>query len=158
MENSMKAKGPFVTQFCNMELNFVNMRVQNYMEAKGYLNQPQLTKYNMQGNNPYLICVYISRWSNSLNPKKIYIKYFVKQLNEHENYITSCEISGFIEYVINFYIGFWPTPLSFDDCKKGESVNNFFTFDRIGLSVDLAKSTARIKIEKNKNFVDNSLK
>jgi hypothetical protein len=154
MENHMKASGDFVTQFCNMELNFVDMRVQDYMSMQGYLQQSDLMKFNMIGPNKYIQEVYISKSSQSLNPHKIFVKYNVKPLNDHEFYITSCEIFGFSVYVINFFIGFWPRALNFDDCKKKEIVYYTFLFDRIGLYVDLVKNTAKIKIQKSTQIID----
>ena len=154
MENHMKTAGDFVTQFCNMELNFVNMRVQDYMAMRGYLQQPDLMKINMIGTNKYIQEGYISKFSQSLNPHKIFVKYNVKPLADNEYYITSCEIFGFPEYVINFFIGFWPTALNFDDCKKKEIVNCTFSFDKIGLYIDVIKNTAKIKIQKNPQIVD----
>jgi hypothetical protein len=149
LENSMKLSGYYITQICNMRLNFVNMRIQDFMEHWGYLQQQELTKFNMQAPRPYISNVYISRFSTSLNPNKVTIKYFIKPLSENEMYVTSCEFSGYTQYIIDIFINYWPTTLNFEDCKKGEVVYNYFLQDRAGLYIDPSKATARIKINLN---------
>jgi len=147
IENSMRLSHRYATQFSNMRLNFVNMRVQNYMENNAfiYYKEPVFTtndKYKILTEN------YISKFSNSTSPDKITLKYFLKQRNK-EYIIDKCIISGDYNYVISFFVKFFPTIVNVEDIQKKEIAYCYYYKDKISFIFD-RKFDFKILISENK--------
>jgi hypothetical protein len=141
----------YYTQFSDMRFNFVNMRVQDYMKRNGYLEQETDFDYGK-----YIQVSYISKFSTTNNPEKIYIKYYV-EVSDMENgfIIKSCDIYGYDYYVVNFFIKFWNTQMQYDNVEKNELVYYYLLEDKISLFWTPPK--AKIEIRKGNHFEINDL-
>lgn len=145
-ELSMRSMDEYETQFSGMRLNFVNPRVEGFLQSR-----MKLTHYGeleMKGDSiKYLSQSFQKQISTSKIDPIITFTYEVKPEGE-EFMIRSCKVTGNADLVTSFYISFWKTKLNFDDAKGKEIVINYFWEDRIALTIDSKKHIATIEIQK----------
>jgi len=121
----------------NSVLNYVG----NYMNDDFNFTEQASGKKEM----PYHISMnYKPKISNSVN-RAMSIKYVV----DNNGLITNCSIGGDYLDVINFFIQYWPTTMSFDDVVKQQTAVKYLVTDKIILTLNAASKTAKIDLYKN---------
>lgn len=121
----------YQTQFTYFDLNFVNFRVQDYLEKNSGMVLMD-TKFNLkdgQGTAEFIYKESMVIGSNR-QPYSLHFLYTVSPI-ENDLVITKCKITGQSDKLIAFYVGFWKTSLKFDEVKKRKEVYNHYLQDRI---------------------------
>lgn len=151
LKASMKALAPhgLLTKFNGMDLNFVNWNVQDFMSK--YMGMKPIGDQKVDMTKPIktIETIYVKSISQNNKQHKMSVKYYlVPEGNKIK--IKSCEISGYWDYVVMFYVKYWNTTLNFEEAKGKELVVNHLIDDRVALEVSAAKALAKIKVEKQK--------
>jgi len=137
-EISSNSYSPYTTEFNNMDLNFVNNKVQKFLNLRLDMALTEDSHQSVVTDS----CINISEsyHSTKINEKsrKLTFTYSVKAEEGSSILIVhSCKITGDKSSVIDFYIKYWDTTLDFDNTKKEEFVVNHWINDRIALTWNL---------------------
>lgn len=135
-----------LTQFTFFDMNFVNIRLQNFLENELSLIMVGEPTEDIK-KDKYCIIERYEKGIQINHSKPYYIKVIYNLYPEGKNLIIkSCEISGYWNYIVDLYIKYWNTTLNFEAAKKGEIVVNYLMQDRISLSLNAQNETGKISI------------
>ena len=139
------ARHGFLTQMTFFELNFVNLRIQDFMSKRLMMapkGEPTFTgdaiKTLTQKYHKNIQINFAKEYDMSVSYKLFPL--------QDKLIIESCEITGYYQYVIDFFVDYWTTTLNFEAAKGGEIVVNYLLQDRASLTLNFPKETATIKI------------
>lgn len=135
-----------LTQFTGMDLNFVSSRVQDFMD-----NIMQYTfsgDPKMDNTKPIKTFVekYIPKVSFSQSNEFIQFKYFAV-VDRKSFTIQTCEITGTLYSLINFYISYWTTKINYEGRKEGEIVHSHLLNDDISFQFFPSSGKGKIVIK-----------
>lgn len=119
------------TQFTYFDLNYVNFRVQNYLEKNSGMVLMD-TKFNLKDGHGIAEFIYKESMviGSNRKPYTLHFNYTVAPI-ENDLVITKCKITGQTDKLIAFYVGFWKTSLQFDEVKRRKEVYNHYLQDRV---------------------------
>lgn len=119
------------TQFTYFDLNYVNFRVQNYLEKNSGMVLMN-TKFNLKDGRGIAEFIYKESMviGSNRKPYTLHFNYTVAPI-ENDLVITKCKITGQVDKLIAFYVGFWKTTLQFDEVKRQKEVYNHYLQDRV---------------------------
>ncbi|QAA81395.1 hypothetical protein EI546_06475 [Aequorivita sp. H23M31] len=119
------------TQFTYFDLNYVNFRVQNYLEKNSGMVLMD-TKFNLKDGHGIAEFIYKESMviGSNRKPYTLHFNYTVAPI-ENDLVITKCKITGQVDKLIAFYVGFWKTSLQFDEIKRRKEVYNHYLQDRV---------------------------
>lgn len=117
------------TQVTYFDLNFVNAKIQEYMdkEMQMYVSGD---KYDLVAGKGNITFVYSDKGAINTTIKKMSFIFNVEPIN-NEFVIKSCKIVGNSERLVAFYVSFWSSPLNFDQVKSKGIIYNNFMMDKI---------------------------
>jgi hypothetical protein len=144
--------GRYQTQFTFYDLNFVSLRVQDYLDRNMGMSLKD-TKFNLKNGVGSIDFIYeeaIVIGTNS-QPQKMHVIYEVEAI-DNEFVIKSCTINGSAYKVEAFYVGFWKTSLQFNEVKSKGIVYNYYLQDKISYSLTMGKPTIKITSTSIKDF------
>lgn len=142
---------PHTTQFTYFDINYVHTKVHLFVSNTLGLSQDDNVVYDFNEKNKSIIYTYHT-FMGSGKPKDLKIKYIVFP-DEHNLIIKSVEISGFYNYVANFFIKFWYTSFDFSNINKNELLVNNFLQDRVALTsgenrkINITSSTIKSEVQ-----------
>lgn len=142
---------PHTTQFTYFDINYVHTKVHLFVSNTLGLSQDDNIMYNFTEKNKSIIYRY-QTFMGSGKPKELKIKYNVFP-DEHNLIIKSVEISGFYNYVANFFIKFWYTSFDYSNINKNELLVNNFLQDRVALTsgenrkINITSSTIKSEVQ-----------
>lgn len=136
-----------LTQFTNMDLNFVTERVDDYMNSAlmGFstLGPP---KFEIKNNQGIRTDKYLPAVMGAVTTSFIQFKYFTT-ISGKDFIIDSCVISGKLQFLINFYVSYWTTKINFEGRKDGEIVHNHLLNDDISFQFFPSNEVGKIIIK-----------
>lgn len=138
-----KGNSLYETQFTFIDLNFVNVKVENFVNIKMNLTLNSPT-YNLKEGKGSITYTFIDKIAINKEPRQLNLKYNVFPF-ENEFVIESVEISGNNDLVTSFYIKFWNTKLDFDNNQKNVIVENNYLQDHNTYLNSDGKSVIKIK-------------
>jgi hypothetical protein len=117
------------TQMTYFDLNFVNVKIQDYMINEMQMNLSS-DKYDLVAGKGNITFTYSDNGAINTTIKKMSFIFNVEPIND-EFVIKSCKIVGNSERLISFYVHFWSSPLQFDQVKSKGVIYNNFMMDKI---------------------------
>lgn len=137
----------YLTEFNDMNVNFVNARVQDFLFDELDLVPTEDPEYSFVDEIVTITETYRKSVRTATNDHSLQVIYKAKP-EGNDLIIQTCQVSGFDVYVVDFFVKYWNTTLNFESVKKGEVVVNYWITDRASLSL-LGNRTAKIDIVKN---------
>lgn len=124
----------YLTEFNNMNLNFVNPRVQDFLDDQLDLVPSGEPEYNFADGQVTVSETYRKKVHTDGKDLTLQVIYKAKP-EGNDLIIESSQIKGFDVYVIEFFIKYWKTTLNFDNVKSQELLTNYWITDRASLSI-----------------------
>lgn len=125
-----------LTQITYFDLNFVNLKIEQFLSSNLYLVPSGSPEINMKGQIKTITTHYNSKitFNNAAN-RTFTVKYYLLTSDYTKGFIIkSCEIYGYFDWVAKFYLKYWTTTLNFENAKRGEVVVNYLWQDRVAFS------------------------
>lgn len=134
----------YYTQFTNMDVNFVNLRVQSFLSDNKFYQTEDASTYT-QLKNTYML-------KSGTSKNRINVIYDIIPGSDNKMIISKCKINGFDEYVVDFFLKFWKTTIKYDFISKNKIAYYELMEDKITLTWSIERKFAEITIDKNPDF------
>lgn len=126
-ETTNLAPHGFLTQFYNMDYNYVTGMVQRYMNRQ--MNMAPVSDDLQDG---YMIVVFEEKASYNTPPKALTFKFKVRE-SGNDYVVEGCNITGDKQKLIGFYLSYWNTKMKVDETQTGLVANTKLLADECDL-------------------------
>ena len=112
------------TQITYFDLNFVDQRMQNFMGAYMHMEVAHFPTIIKQGIYNILTIRYLQQATmGTTHIPSLYFKYTYFVNKDNHPIIKSLYLYGDANYVIDFYVRYWPTTINFDETRNKIAYN-----------------------------------